>query len=400
MKLLLLDPGLSSPYGHNAATVRELDLHARERAGIALSVATHERVDPAPLGATCCRWLPGLRLHGYARFGSAGVPQATAEADWREWLALCVQDLERLDLASFDGVWMPTAYPLHLAALVQLGVRMPALRVQVGLLMPPRFWAADGPAGVWLEGLTCQSLRTAATLANWHIHSESDHVCAGDLRLATPTLLTPLADASRARLDAQRTHGDTPPAPGSRIRFGFMGEPLARKGFAVVAQALAAGLPPGIDLQLAMPAHHAARALVVHGRAPGLHVRPLGTDNSAYFDALNDIDVLLALYDPALHGEQMSGIVGEAIALGKAVLVGAGCEAILAFLRRWAPGSFRVAPPTAEGLHAAWQLPPEAWASCRREAMAAAPRVLALKDVARHLRFMRHAADPPDAGRA
>ncbi|MDI3382257.1 hypothetical protein ACFPPF_21610 [Xenophilus aerolatus] len=396
MRLLLVDPGLSSPYGHNAATVRELDLQARERGGIALDIATHVGFDPAALGATHCRWRPRLRLHGYARFASAGVPRATAEAEWREWLALCVQDLEGLDLPSFDGIWMPTAYPLHLAALAQLALRMPALRVQVGLLMPARFWAADASAGVWLDGLMGRSLQTAARLANWHVYSESGQVQAGGLRLATPTLLTPLADATRHRLDALRA----PPSPDSPIRFGFMGEPLARKGFAVVSQALAAALPPDIALRLAMPAHHAARARVLHGSPPGLHIRALGTDNAAYFDALNEIDVLLALYNPGLHDEQMSGIVGEAIALGKAVLVGAGCEAILAFLRRWAPGSFQIVPPTPDGLRAAWQLPPSVWASCRREAMAAAARVLALKDVARHLRFAAPADDRPDAARA
>ncbi|MBS0429921.1 MAG: hypothetical protein JSR41_21775 [Proteobacteria bacterium] len=400
MRLLLLDPGLSSPYGHNASTVRELDLHVREHGGIELSVATHAGFDPASLGATGCRWRPHLRLHGYARFGTAGAPRAAAEAEWRECLALCVQDLDRMDLASFDGVWMPTAYPLHLAALAHVGLGMPALRVQVGVLMPPRFWAADASARVWLEELTCQSLRTAAGLARWRIYSETDRVRAGGLCLATPTLLAPLADAFRTRLDALRTSRAAAPASGIRTRFGFMGEPLARKGFTVVSQAVATGLPPHIELHLAMPTHHAARALVLHGRPPGLHIHALGTGNAAYFDALNDIDVLLALYDPGLHDEQMSGIVGEAIALGKAVLVGAGCEAILAFLRRWAPGSFRVAPASLEGLHAAWQLPPSVWASCRREAMAAAPRVLALKDVARHLRFMRQAADPQDAGRA
>ena len=77
-----------------------------------------------------------------------------------------------------------------------------------------------------------------------------------------------------------------------------------------------------------------------------------------------EVDIVLAHYDPAVYGDKMSGIVPEAVCLGKPVLVADGCNAVINFLDRYAPGGFVVAPYSTHGLASALALQPAVWTAC------------------------------------
>lgn len=111
MKVLLLDPGLSAPYGHNAFLARELQLalegvHQLTIAGPrSLSTALQ-----AQLGGAA---QPSFELEGYAGFAGAQLRDLTQLAALR---AKVDADLDALAPERYDAILMPTAYPLHLDA--------------------------------------------------------------------------------------------------------------------------------------------------------------------------------------------------------------------------------------------------------------------------------------------
>ena len=92
-----------------------------------------------------------------------------------------------------------------------------------------------------------------------------------------------------------------------------------------------------------------------------------------------------ALYDPLHYGDKMSGIVPEALSLGKPVLVAEGCVAIQEFLERHAPGAFIAAGYDLASVQAVLALEPGHWRPARRCARSHAPLVQQLKGMDRYL---------------
>lgn len=387
MKVLLLDPGLSARHGHNAAVLEELCLHAQATDSLELCCAASRQLHLPDFANIRCHWLPGFRLHGYARFG--GSPGVDDDPVLRQCLALCEQDLRALALERFDLVLMPTAYPFHLAGLAVLGRASTGshpLRARIGLMMPPTFWASDLAAQAWLNDLMRDAIERLAELPGISFHAEVPCYAIGNWSVPTTMLLPPVSAATgrwaASQVAANGRHGaSTDPA----MRFGFLGEPMERKGFALITASLQAGVPANVRITLVLPAHHApwvARLKEFPAARPMLLP---DAANASYLKALGHIDVLLALYDPAIHRAQMSGIVAEAIGLGKAILVAEGCDAILEFLRQWAPGSFLVVPRTQAGLLQGLRAPASVWRRCQEAACRASAAVMRLKDVERYL---------------
>ncbi len=379
MKLLVLDPGLSARAGHNAAMLEELALQATASPALELACATAAGFDAAAFGDIGgCDWQPVFRVHGYARFLS---DSASHEALLQRLTALCLEDLERLDLRSPGLLLMPTAYPIHLAALARCLPR--SARLRVGLLMPPRFWACDARAAQWLAAVMREAIAALRAHPGVRLHSDVPQYRIDGALVPTEMLLPPLADATAQWMAAQRVpHDDNGAA--RPLRFGFFGEPSARKGFGPLLACLRAGLPPGAQVVLALPPGHAALAAQLEG-VDGVSARALPADNRSYLQALAEVDVVLLGYDPAVYDAQMSGIAAEAIALGKPLLVSAGCDAILDFLARHAPGSFLCCGYGEAGLRQGLAAPRAAWHACRTAALAASGAVLALKRMAPYL---------------
>ncbi|RYF34771.1 MAG: hypothetical protein EOO26_03295 [Comamonadaceae bacterium] len=324
-----------------------------------------------------------FRLHGYARFLS---DSDSHEALLQRLIALCVDDLLQLDLATYDLVLMPTAYPVHLAALAEHLKTLPLPRLRIGLLMPPAFWACDARAAQWLEASVQQSLDALRAMPGVALFGESGQYRAGSTVLALPTLLSPIADCTHDWIAAQVAQ----PSPenetiGRPLVFGFFGDPSPRKGFELLIHCVRGGLPTGARLVVALPERHEGLSVSLDGCGPSVTAHALEAGNAPYLKAMQAVDVVLAFYDPAVYGTQMSGIVSEAIALGKPVLVAEGCDAILRFLEMHAPGAFMRLPADAGGLHRGLAAPWSAWQGHRRAARAAAAGVRELKRMRRWL---------------
>lgn len=380
MRLLLLDPGLSHRSGHNAAMLEEFAQHAAATPGWSLACACSATLDPAAFEDIACVLQPVFRVNGYSGFLSDTDSHAALLHDL---LTTCAEDLALLDWASFDFVLMPTAYPVHLAAVAHWLGGAPALRLAAGLLMPPRFWSGNARAAHWLEALMQDTLATLAQRPNTVLYSEVAHDAAGTA-FAAPMLLPPWSDASSAWVGARVAIA--PPHTQGAVRFGFFGAPTVRKGAQHLANVLATGLPADTSISIALPAGHEAMAARWHDPARRIDARTLPHGNRHYLAAMSEVDAVVAFYDPIAYAGQMSGIVAEAAALGKPLLVAQGCDAVSVFLQTHAPGSAVALPYGDAGLWQGLALSPGVWQGLTLAARAAAPGVQRLKRMDHYLR--------------
>jgi len=380
VRILLLDAGVVAGTGHNQAILEELDAQTRGRAGVELVCAVAHGIDAGAFGHLACRLLPAFQLHGYARLVCGDQPRA-AVAKLLD--AACASDLAALQPERFDLVLMPTAHPMHLLALARLAGRLPATtRIACGLLMPPAFWALDDEAAAMLEAAMHEAASTLACRANTFIYSETGRYRIGAATVASAILLPPVATSTLQRMALLAVQ---PRTGSAAARFGFFGAPEPRKGFDLLAALMQAGLPDGVSLSLRLPA--SAQAFVAEWSKPALRVDGVAaaTDNARFFDDMASVDVVLAFYAPQMHRTQMSGMVAEAICLGKPLLLAEGCDALIDFLARHAPGSYLCRPWTVEGLRSGLAAPASEWRAAARAAMASAPAMRELKSAERYL---------------
>ena len=383
MRVLLLDPGLSHRAGHNAAMLEEFAQHAALTPGFSVVCACSVALDAAAFVDIGCELRPVFRLNGYSGFLS---DTESHESLLHDLLTTCLEDLAHLDLDGFDAMLMPTVYPIHLAAAAAWldAASAPTLRVACGLLMPPRFWAGNARAALWLEDLMRDSVHALGARPNTVLYSESARYRLGKSELATPMLLPPWADANA---DQAVAHANVELSFADRtLRFGFFGAPTLRKGAQHLSNVLASGLPSGTSISIALPEAHAALATQWNDPARRIHAYTQARGNAQYLAAMADVDVVLAFYDPAAYVDQMSGIVAEAIALGKPLLVAQGCDAITGFLKDHAPGSCIAMPFSNAGLEQGMALSASLWRSCGKAALAAALGVQRLKHMTHYLR--------------
>ncbi|AMM25091.1 hypothetical protein [Variovorax sp. PAMC 28711] len=380
MRLLLLDPGLAQRSGHNAAMLEEFAVQAAATPGFTIVCAASWAVDRAAFADLPCEVISAFRVNGYSGFVSDTESHETLLQDL---LATCLEDLARLDLAGIDGVLMPTAYPVHLAAVARWLAHTPAVRLACGLLMPPRFWAGNARAEVWLGDLMRDTLTALSVRPGTVLYSESSRYRLRATEFDTPMLLPPWADAT---LDwvRSRTTADAR-AMDRTLRFGFFGAPTVRKGVHPLLAVIGGGLPHATSIVFALPHGHETLAAQWNHPARGVGASTLPRGNRAYLAAMSEVDVVLAFYDPTAYADQMSGIVAEAIALGKPLLVADGCDAITGFLAAHAHGSFIALPFGEPGLREGIGIPAARWRECRRAAAAAAPGVQRLKHIGRYL---------------
>jgi len=119
--------------------------------------------------------------------------------------------------------------------------------------------------------------------------------------------------------------------------------------------------------------------------SPALEATSAEMSNAQYFEAMADVDAVLAFYDPAEYGTKMSGIVPEAICLGKPVVISDGCDGLCRFLDRYAPGSFATGTYGPGDLAAILRLPAPLWSSLGAKARASSDVVRMMKSMRRYL---------------
>jgi hypothetical protein len=291
------------------------------------------------------------------------------------------REMEQLGLARHDVVLMPTAYPLHLQALADHAPSLRQAHFACGMMMPPSFWAGEAEAAPLiariLEDAVCR-LQGEHSL----FYTETGQYPFASATVQTPSLLPPVSGATEA-LMAELASAARP--DGEALRVGFFGSPFTSKGYNLLVEAIQAGLPPQLRVVLRLPPGHGERCAALNAASDRVDAASGATDNAEFLRAMAAVDVVYALYDPAWYGEKMSGIIPEAICLGRPLLVSADCTALTTFLDRTAPGSFVSVSYDPGSLRAALALPASVWRDRAARAAASAPVVRALKNARRYL---------------
>lgn len=386
MRIAYIDPGLSCRQGHNAAMVEEFDQALVAERGHEVVYHCSADVRARDFADLRGRVSPTFRVDGYARPAAADLFEA---ARFERIVGAIVGDLNRAPgLADSDLLLMPTAYPLHLQALAR---RLPTLagrRVVLGLLLPANFWSEDPAAAHRIGELFAQSVGALAASTELFAYSETGVFRCGEDTLRVATLLPPLARARSAQVRrladvSVDTSADRPWV------LGYFGSPFLGKGIGLLFDAASAlaqsGSAPGVELRIRLPEGHEPVCERFNALAPWIDATSRRTDNGAYLQQMAQVDAVCAFYDPQSYATKMSGIVPEAISLGKPLWVSEGCDAITDFLERHAPGSFVSGHYDASTAQAVMSLPRAAWDRAKACARRHAPLVQQLKDMDRYL---------------
>jgi hypothetical protein len=400
MRIVYIDPGLSVRKGHNAAMAEELDDALVTERGNQVTYLIGASANPLDFAHLRGKVLPAFRIDGYARPGVEDLQDSSRLARILNLIAADLDATRALD--DCDAVLMPTAYPLHIRALSLRAEHLRGRRVVVGLLLPARFWSPDEERVASIADLFGQGLHALADCTQLFLYNETGSFSLRDSVLSIPRLLPPLGtrNADLVRQLAQRT---LPSASELQPSIGFFGSPFTSKGFGLLVSAakrlVAAGESPNIRLVVRLPQGYEPACAELAAIAPWVDARSSRTSNEAYLSEMSSVDVVWALYDPIEYGDKMSGIVPEALSLGKPLLVTEGCSGIEEFIEWQAPGSHVCGPYDERTVANVLKLPANVWvrpAICARNH---APLIAELKSMPRYLAVCG-LGEAPGSGRA
>jgi len=329
---------------------------------------------------------PTFRIDGYARASRADLLD---EQRFERIAQVIAQDLAHCQaLADCDAILMPTAYPLHLHALARRATQLEGRRVVMGLLLPGSFWGADADSERRIGDLFAQGVNAISSVADLFAYSETGSYRFGDNMVPMATMLPPLATPSAAQV-RRLADGAHCTAARQSVALGFFGSPFTSKGFGLLVDAVRAlgqqGTVTSGRVVVRLPAGHGDVCAQLNGLAPWIDATSRQTSNEQYLGEMAAVDAVCAFYDPAEYGDKMSGIVPEAISLGKPLLIAEGCHAIQDFLERHAPGSFIGGAYQAQTLVNALHLPARTWSRPAACARTHAPLMQQMKSMDRYL---------------
>lgn len=384
MKIVIIDPGCSGPAGHNGSLFEEF---GRElpALGFTPTYLVSRRTPRGALAMPGMAVLPLFAFDGYTRNGPAFTDEAACAAT----LAQIEAELRSVDWQGVAAVLMPTVYPLHLIALARvLPTVVPAdtVRVSLGFLMPVSFWVEQSEIAEQLGALMLSATQLLQHHGPTLAYAESGRYAFGETVLDLPRLLPPVSLQTDRLVAALREPAET--GAESSVRFGFFGSAFGSKGIALlhraVQQRCAAGnWPHRVDLVL--PA--GAKGIVDNfsGFGPKVQATSRARTNAEFLQAMAAVDVVLLPYDPAHYGDKLSGVLFEALALGKPVVVTDGCAPLLQWLEQTAPGSYAACPYEAGALAELLNLGADVWRPLAAAAQTSAPIVCAAKSMRRYL---------------
>lgn len=385
MKIAYIDPGLSCRKGHNAAMVDEFDRALVIERGHQVSYLCAARTDKSEFADLCGTLEPTFRIEGYAKPGHADLFDAQRFARIADVMAT---DLAGASvLADCDAILMPTAYPLHLYALAQRAQALRGRRVVLGLLLPASFWGQDAVSERRIGELLVEGINAFAG-ADLFAYSETGSYRFGDSVVPLATMLPPLATSSFEQIRRLAEEGQCNDARQSPV-LGFFGLPFNSKGFGVLVEAVQALVrqraQPTMRVVIRLPGGYEDACARLNGLAPWLDATSRQTTNDQYLAEMAAVDAVCAFYDPAEYASKMSGIVPEAVSLGKPLLIAEGCTALHDFLERHAPGSFIGGAYEVGTLVRAIDLPAPAWDRPTACARTHAPLMQQMKSMNRYL---------------
>ena len=390
MKIVIVDPGCSGPAGHNGSMFEEF---GRElpALGFAPTYLVSRRTPPGALAAPGVEVQALFAFDGYAR----QVPAFIHEHAFAATLASIEAELRCVDWRGVGAVLMPTVYPLHLIALARvLPTVVPAdtVRVSLGFLMPVSFWVQQAEVAASLGAMMLSATQLLQQHGPTLAYAESGRYAFGNDRLELPQLLPPVSrESDRLVAELRRqaeTQAGTEAAARQALRFGFFGSAFTSKGITLLHQAVqqccAAGdWPHRIDLVLPAGATRIVDAFGSCG--PQVRANSRTRSNTEFLQAMAAVDVVLLPYDPAHYGDKLSGVLFEALALGKPVVVTDGCAPLVQWLDQTAPGSYAACAYDPAALADVLKLPAQAWQAPTAAARSSATLVSAAKSMRRYL---------------
>lgn len=384
MNIIYLDPGQANRCGHNYAMVHEFDEALVRERGHEVHHVVQCLGRPDQLPALRGQVHPVIQIDGYARLSAADILDERRRNTLIEAVAA---DLARAPFGEADVLLMPTVYPLHLRALAD-HISLPShCRVVLGMLLPCSFWAPEDAPRQALAEWMAHSINALASRTDLLVYSETGRFVFGQDVVPTSTLLPPLAGTTAQLVRELATPIDV--APKARPVLGFFGSPFTTKGFELLVRTLQrftqADQVPTMDVRICLPPGHAAMCERINSLGQWVHADSMDSDNATYLRRMAEVDVVWACYDPQEYRGKMSGIVPEAISLGKPVLLAEGCDALQNFLDAQAPGSFLLTPYDDQALVQALSIHGEVWLRLMRCAAAHAPLMQQMKSMHRYL---------------
>lgn len=384
MKIVYLDPGQANGRGHNYAMVHEFDEALVRERGHEVHHVVQRLGRPELLPALHGRVHPVIQIDGYTRLSDADV----LDEQRRKVITQAVAtDLARAPFADADVLLMPTVYPLHLRALADYIALPNHCRVVLGMLLPCSFWNPHDAPRQALSEWMAHSINVLASRCDLLVYSETGRFVFGQDVVPTATLLPPLAGTTTQLVSELAT--PTNVASKDRPVLGFFGSPFTTKGFELLARTLQrfaqTDQVPAVDIRVCLPLGHATMCEHINALGPWVRADSMDADNVTYLRRMAEVDVVWACYDPQEYCGKMSGIVPEAISLGKPVLLAEGCDALHNFLDAQAPGGFLLTPYDDDALVQALSISGEVWHRLMRCAAAHAPLMQQMKSMHRYL---------------
>ena len=367
--LLILDPELNPTFqgGHNWSFFSELEQISRENnleaAFYGNKRSPEDRHRIAPFFETGCY------LH---------EPQVRK---WLEFPSEITACYEQLRVPPSSRIIVPTAAPWHLEGIVKLLDKRNDIRLAVGLLLPLEFWTRDQ---ILLRkvGERLNVSLLALKRLNAFIYTESGEYHLLGRTVPFPVVLPPISKRTSDTAAAFREIRDS--GPKRPINFGYFGLPKPSKGFDLLCDYLNNGsAKEGLKFDFFLPEQPWLKEF--NPKINSARVRINNTTNIEMLRDMASVDVVLCFYDPCVYGRQMSGIVFDALLLGKPLLLTKGTS-LERFVNDVAPGSAIAVDYSLAGLASALDLPAEAWVNATRYAQKAANIISELKSGQRYLK--------------
>jgi hypothetical protein len=369
--LVLIDPALSdtTPHGHHWSSYRELRQITREHF-VPLRVYG---------SASNCHNQKDIQPH----FDAGTYLSAPDIIRWSRERSNITANYHRMIIPRDAVVLMPTASPWHLEGLISLLEQRPDLAVSIGLILPPQFWGIDPYISRLIDYTMSQSIK-ALMDRGAYIYTETGDYTIGSRHFDFPQLLQPISNQTQRYISNIRF------STNSVLTYGFFGSPKNTKGFKLIVDAVKALNPQSRRVKFFVPTtQDCGHTLASSDALASCDAAVRRTTNEEMLSDMASVDVVLCVYDPLVYNSQMSGIVSEALLLGKPLIITNGTS-LERFCNQVAPGAAMTINYSTEDLVAALQAPTGTWEILARRAEAAANAVSAMKSGARFLNAIYH----------
>ena len=387
MKIAYLDPALSFFGGHNYAMLQEFDAELSRDASHQVTYLCSRGVEQLKFDDLNGRMEATFQTHGYAKLSKDDV-EDTVKIN--QIISLIASELLHSQaFTECDAILMPTACPLHLAALSTVAERIGKKRLAVGFILPAKFWSIDNKSTEKIKAIFAECVTKLQTSMHLILYSEIGRFHFNERETRLPTLLPPLSEKSINKIRTIINSGMS--AEGrQRKSIGFFGAPEPSKGIEPLLQAIRNIVKNSyetcVNLVLRLPPGFEKLCDELNSSARWIDAKCEKLSNADYLNQMHDVDLVWAFYDPLAYADfRMSGIVPDAIGLGKPVLISNGCEAIQAFIDTYAPGSAIRGTYSSETIELFLRTPFGTWEYNEKCAQISSDVILNMKSMRRYL---------------